>query len=71
MQLGRVTELDKHFLIVFPKSISALVVTHCEFRGNVQRTGIVEECKSTKEIAASIGKEIYTVGFPDLNDILR
>ena len=47
--------------------ISALVITHCESFSDEHCTGIVKEWKSneqTRDIAASMGKGIYTVGFP-------
>ena len=76
MKLGRLIleekECFKIFTQFFPQSISALVFTYSEFCDNARRNKIVEEFKShelTKDIAAKMGKGIYTVGFPDLADI--
>ena len=54
-----------------PFSVSALVITHCEFLNDAARADLVKKVRSdelTKDIAASMGKGIYTVGFPDLTD---
>ena len=55
---------------LLPESISVLVITGCDFITDAERTRIVEKLKSheqTKDIAASMGKGIYTVGFPNLH----
>ena len=54
-----------------PFSVSALVITHCEFLNDKARADLIMKVRShelTKNIAASMGKGIYTVGFPDLTD---
>ena len=56
---------------IFPKSISAIVITGCDVCNDATRTRIVEDFKSdevSKDFAASMGKGIYTVGFPNLNN---
>ena len=76
IRYGRVISKEEEFLraytTFFPKSISALVVTDCGGKNNAARTRIVEGFKSderTKDIAASMGKGIYTIDFPNLNDL--
>ena len=75
---GHFTVEDKNTLQVYmnilPQSISALVVTHCDFLDSAVRIEIVEGLKSDeviKDIAASMGKGIYTVGFSDLTQLLH
>lgn len=71
---GRLTSEDMkalQYTKIFPQSISAFVVTHCDTYNNAGRARIVEELMSferTKDIVASMGKGIYTVGFPDLSN---
>ena len=50
-------------------SISALVITDCESRSDEERMELVDKFKSntqSKDLAAWMGKGVYTVGFPDL-----
>ena len=50
------------------KSFSALVITHCEGITDEERQGIADDFKHdsrSSQVAAFIGKGIYTVGFPD------
>ena len=76
-KLGRLVEEDMNSFVytkIFPQteSISALVITNCDSKNNAARTEIVEDFKSyelTKDIAASMGKGIYTVGFPDITEM--
>ena len=74
-KLGRLVEEDRNSFVytkIFPQteSISALVITYCDSKNNAARTRIVEDFKSNGEdIAASMGKGIYTVGFPDLTEL--
>ena len=54
------------------ESISALAITHCECKSEATCTRLLKHFKSdelTKDIAAGMGKGIYTVGFPDLNEM--
>ena len=51
------------------KPFSALVITHCEGITPESRQGIVTEFKSSplsSKVTAFVGKEIHTVGFPDV-----
>ena len=49
------------------KCISACVITHCELYSMNQRTQYLEEFRHDNvDIAASMDKGIYTVGFPNL-----
>ena len=72
---GYLTDEDKKIFQVFMKnyviarSISALVITHCEGLNNEACEHLVKNFRSnedTKDIATFMGKGIYTVGFPDL-----
>lgn len=50
------------------KSFSALVITHCEGITDEERQGIADDFKNdprSSQVAAFVGKGIYTVGFPD------
>ena len=50
-------------------SISALVITGCEYLSDDKRMKLVDDFKSgahSKDFAARMGKGIYTVGFPDI-----
>ena len=54
------------------KHISMLVITHCEGILEDVRKDIVDEFTSdarSSQVAASMGKGIHTVGFPDLRNI--
>ena len=54
------------------KSLCALVVTHCEGLTEDQLRDIVAEFKDdarTSQVTASIGKEIFTVGFPNTSKL--
>ena len=56
-------------LIKDSSSISALVITGCEYLGDDERMKLVDDFKSnvhTKDFAARMGKGIHTVGFPDI-----
>ena len=53
------------------QKISALVITGCENYNDEERLNLVkgfQSNESTKEIAASMQRGIYTVGFPDLTN---
>ena len=72
---GRYTNESHSSLMQAVKSLpganpfSALVITHCEGITDEERQGIVAEFRSdarTAQIATIIGKEIQTVGFPDI-----
>ena len=77
MGMGRLTVDDinilQAYMNIFPQSISALVVTRCDSMNYERRTRVVEDYKSyvlTKYYnAGSMGKGIYTVGFPDLTEL--
>ena len=73
---GRYTDESHSSLMQAVKSLpgakpfSALVITHCEGITDEERQGIVAEFQSdarTSQIAIFIGKEIQTVGFPDIS----
>ena len=75
---GRFTIEDRkafqRFMSLFKnaKSISALAITHCECKSDEACTRLLKHFKSdelTEGIAATMGKGIYTVGFPDLNEM--
>ena len=72
---GYLTDKDKKIFQVFMKnyviarSISALVITHCEGLNKEACERLVKNFRSnedTKDIATFMGKGIYTVGFPKL-----
>lgn len=51
------------------KDISALVITHCENDNETNRLKLVEDFKTnelTRDIAESMGKGIFAVGFPEI-----
>ena len=77
-RLGRFTSEDHTFLQKYTgvfknaHNISAYVITNCDSKNDAARTRIVEDFKSngrSKDFAAIMGKGIYTVGFPDLDDM--
>ena len=52
-------------------NISVLVITHCDSKSDAAHTSMVEKFKSngsSKDFAAIMGKEIYTVCLPNLDD---
>ena len=54
------------------ESISAIVITHCECKNDAACSRLLKQFKSdelTEDIAAKMGKGIYTVGFPDLKEM--
>ena len=57
---------------IFPESISAFVMNHCDGLNDEACTRMVEELKSndkTKDFVASMGKGVYTVSFPNLTQV--
>ena len=54
------------------RSLSALIITHCEGITDESRQGIVQNFKDDPrgmKVAGFIGKGIYTVGFPDTTNM--
>ena len=76
---GRYTDESHNSLIhavqdLHPQArpFSALVITHCEGIKEENRKDIVEEFKAnhrSSQVAAFIGKEILTVGLPDISKV--
>jgi len=54
------------------REVAAMVITNCESKGIQAREAIIEEFKTssgTKQFATLMGKGIYTVGFPNVEDM--
>ena len=76
---GRLTDEEKQtfdFIIanfeVNIKPVSALVITNCESLSQIKKNEIISEFRThptTRPIANLMGKGIYTVGFPDIDDL--
>ena len=76
---GRYTDEDHNSLMqavqnLHPQTMpfSALVITHCEGIKKENRRDIVDEFKTnhrSSQVAAFIGKEILTVGLPDISKV--
>lgn len=71
-EMAKVFQCVKHDLLGTIEDISALVITCCENKSTVARENVVKrihDSESTNEIAKFMKKGIYTVGFPDLNEV--
>lgn len=52
------------------KDISAMIITHCENDNEKSRGDLIDDFKAndlTKDVAAAMGRGVYTVGFPDMD----